>query len=80
MHTGLVSRENVHHGIGVRLLTCLINDPPSLSLQDQHIRQLEERVAVLGRTRDSNELELKCMALQRQVDEMEVRSLLCGCG
>lgn len=55
--------------------------------RDNYIRQLEERVAVLERSvhnqsskgRERNhedntrkELELKCLTLQKQVDEMEV--------
>ena len=55
--------------------------------KDNYIHQLEERVAVLERTiqkesskggekdqekKERQELELKCLALQKQVDEMEV--------
>lgn len=55
--------------------------------KDGYIRQLEERVAVLERSiqnqsskggeqgqgvKERQELELKCLALQKQVDEMEV--------
>ena len=45
--------------------------------KDQYIRHLEERVAVLeGREEGGGgkgALELKCLTLQRQVEEMEVR-------
>ena len=47
--------------------------------KDQYIRHLEERVAVLeGREEGGGgkgALELKCLALQRQVEEMEVRGV-----
>ena len=50
--------------------------------KDQYIRHLEERVAVLeGREEGGGgkgELELKCLALQRQVEEMEVRGWSLG--
>ena len=51
--------------------------------KDNYIHQLEERVAVLERSTQKEiskgeetqrqELELKCLALQKQVDEMEVQ-------
>jgi hypothetical protein len=54
--------------------------------KDNYIHQLEERVAVLersfqkesskgGEEAQRQQLELKCLALQKQVDEMEVQQI-----